>query len=242
MAAEVDTFLRRVQDPRYTGENRCLPCTIVNVGLAAIVAAGLGVGARSLELGVGAFVLALGVIWAKGYLVPGTPTLTKRYLPDRVLRWFEKEPGPVDGHVADAETVDPEAFLWEHDLVVEDPVIDDLVLEPTFESSLLDRVEAFESPAVSDEASEAEPDTDEASEAGLEVLAEMLDVDPGRLSTTHHGQAFAAYLDAEYVGQWESRAAFVADAAAARAIEERVPEWDRLAVPTRSNILAAVRL
>lgn len=39
-------------------------------------------------------VVALGAIRRRGYLVPGTPALTKRHLPDPVLRWFGKPRNP----------------------------------------------------------------------------------------------------------------------------------------------------
>ena len=80
-----------VKQPEYTGENRCIPCTIVNV-LIALVLAGL---AYVISLGVSVVVLVLSLIaiYVRGYLVPGTPTLTKQYMPERILALFDK--GPV---------------------------------------------------------------------------------------------------------------------------------------------------
>lgn len=79
--------------PEYTGENRCVPCTVVNLVIAAAVAVVLG--RRNRALGLFAFGASVVVIALRGYLVPGTPTLTKRYLPPRLLRWFGKEPEPA---------------------------------------------------------------------------------------------------------------------------------------------------
>lgn len=87
--------LDRYKNQSYTGENRCLPCTVVNVVLAA--ALGLGLGVVAPPVGAAAFLVGLGSIYFRGYLVPGTPELTKRYFPDWLLAKFDKvdEP-PVD--------------------------------------------------------------------------------------------------------------------------------------------------
>ncbi len=81
-----------LKQPEYTGENRCEPCTILNLAIAAVVGSLI---ARKSRLG-GALAIGLSIalIYLRGYLVPGTPTLTKRYLPPAVLEWFGKEPEP----------------------------------------------------------------------------------------------------------------------------------------------------
>lgn len=80
----------RLRRPEYTGENRCLPCTVVNVCFALVVAAVV-----TLLLGpLGGLVVltgCLGAIYFRGYLVPGTPTLTMRYFPPWLLELFGKE-------------------------------------------------------------------------------------------------------------------------------------------------------
>ncbi|MCU4972005.1 hypothetical protein OB955_04560 [Halobacteria archaeon AArc-m2/3/4] len=80
----------RIRQPEYTGENRCIPCTSVNVVIAAVFS--LGAGLLFVPLGVVVFAASLLSIYLRGYLVPGTPTLTKRYFPDWVLAKFDKEP------------------------------------------------------------------------------------------------------------------------------------------------------
>jgi len=80
----------RLRRPEYTGENRCLPCTVVNVCLvvvaAVIAAVPLGPPGALAVLTVG-----LGAIYFRGYLVPGTPALTARYFPPWLLELFGKE-------------------------------------------------------------------------------------------------------------------------------------------------------
>ena len=51
-------------------------------------------------------VVALAAIWLRGYLVPGTPELTKRYLPERALALFGKAPAATG---AAASTGGPES-------------------------------------------------------------------------------------------------------------------------------------
>ncbi|WP_226482623.1 hypothetical protein [Natrinema amylolyticum] len=82
-----------LKQPEYTGENRCEPCTVLNLLIAAVVGSVI---ARKSRLG-GALAVgaSIALIYLRGYLVPGTPTLTKRYLPPAVLRWFGKEPDPA---------------------------------------------------------------------------------------------------------------------------------------------------
>ncbi|WP_254762410.1 hypothetical protein [Natrinema marinum] len=79
-----------LKQPEYTGENRCEPCTVLNLLIAAVV--GSLVARKSRLGGLVAVGVSLALIYLRGYLVPGTPTLTKRYLPPAVLRWFGKDP------------------------------------------------------------------------------------------------------------------------------------------------------
>ncbi|KDE59091.1 hypothetical protein EL22_24555 [Halostagnicola sp. A56] len=82
-----------LHQPEYTGDDRCEPCTVLNLIIAALLSSLI---ARKSKLG-GVFALgcSIGLIYLRGYLIPGTPTLTKRYLPPEILRWFGKDPEPV---------------------------------------------------------------------------------------------------------------------------------------------------
>nr|WP_228841742.1 hypothetical protein [Haloarcula sp. CBA1127] len=97
----VDTL----RQPEYTGENRCEPCTALNLAIATIL--GSTIARKSKLGGIVGFGISVGLIYLRGYLVPGTPTLTKRYLPTEVLRWFGKDPEPeLATGFADIETGD----------------------------------------------------------------------------------------------------------------------------------------
>jgi len=81
-----------LRQPEYTGENRCEPCTVLNLVIAAVL--GSVIARKSRLGGLLAVGISVALIYLRGYLVPGTPALTKRYLPPEVLRWFGKEPEP----------------------------------------------------------------------------------------------------------------------------------------------------
>lgn len=92
----------KLRRPEYTGENRCLPCTVINLAIAVAAAvltgvlfAGLGVSTAGRVVAGGLVLIgSVAAVYLRGYLVPGTPTLTKRYLPRPVLRLFGKAPEP----------------------------------------------------------------------------------------------------------------------------------------------------
>lgn len=223
----------RVRNPAYTGANRCLPCTVVNVGIAVGLAgatvlvgavAGLGatgaVGAAGLLLAV-----SLALIYLRGYLVPGTPELTKRYLPERVLVWFGKAPQAPQAPGAPQSSIDPSALLVEMGILL-DVTDDDLVLDPEFEARWRPEIEALWD--------------DQAAVKG--TIADLAAIEPDRLVLEEHGFGYAAWYDREHLASWESRAACVADAAGARVLTERDRRWRERPVAVRAELLGALRL
>jgi hypothetical protein len=216
----------RLRNPEYTGEGRCVPCTLVNLLIAAALGAALA--AVWLPVGVALFCLSLAAIYLRGYLVPGTPTLTKRYLPDRVLRIFDKEPAPAPTF-DDVATV--EAFLLRHDAVTESPDGDDLQLTPAFEATWRDRMAAV--------------DTDDALLAGiLDAIFDGVDadLDAGELSLDRRAHALVLSYEGRTVSRWESRAAVTADVAAAVEFADRSDDWDAMDPDVRLQVLGALRL
>lgn len=55
------SLMDRLRQPDYTGENRCLLCTVGNIGLAAVGSALAAI--ASVGLGAGLFVLSLAIIY-----------------------------------------------------------------------------------------------------------------------------------------------------------------------------------
>jgi len=240
--------LEGLRRPEYTGENRCIPCTVVNTVIALVLAAavaavvgplagtGIAVGAA-----VGGVVLlvSLAAIYLRGYLVPYTPQLTKRYLPDGVLALFDKaEPGAtgVAAEAADETAdktadeadapaeVDVEGILLSVDALRERPD-GDLEVTPEFEAEWFEEVQAVEE-----------------ADAGRERLAEILDVDPEDLVIEEFDRAFIASIEGVHAGRWESRAAVLADVAAARVFAERYDGWEDAHAAERSQLLSGLRL
>jgi len=227
-----------LRQPEYTGENRCTPCTVVNVVLAAVgsaavgwlaaTAAGPAAGAGA---GVAAFALCATAIYLRGYLVPGTPTLTKRYLPDRVLAWFDKAPAPVDQEsTADAsardadgefDPIDPEQVLLDAGAVEPCEAVDDLCLADGFRETWVGAM-------------------DEAVTADDAVAALGLAVDDCQLAEFEG--AYRLERDGRRVAQWPSKAALVADVAGAAAFERRYDGWPSLSSEDRGQLLSALRL
>jgi hypothetical protein len=208
----------RVRRPEYTGENRCLPCTAVNLGLAA----GLTGLAATVSPPAAAAVAAgsLASIYFRGYLVPGTPELTKRYLPERVLRWFGKAPQVPAGEV------DPGVVLATAGVLVDEPDGGDVSLTPAFTADWRRRTGEL---LVADDDSRR-------------LLASILGVPESTVSVADAGAGLTASLRGERLGLWESRTAFVADMAAMELLAARVPNWDRLSVGARSETTGALRL
>jgi hypothetical protein len=204
-----------LKDPEYTGENRCRPCTAVNLLIAAGASAVAWVLTPLAAVAVAA--ASLSAIYLKGYLVPGTPTLTKRYLPERVLRLFDKAPSQS------REDVDVRRFLLDAGVVREGG--SDLELDPGFEAAWRDCTAAELT------------DGDE-----RERLADLLGVGVDDLEVVDHGDAFVVRSDGLRVGQWESRPAFAADMAAADVLDARCLAWSSLSMGARSEVLGALRL
>lgn len=230
-----DDLLAPLRRPEHTGENRCLPCTVVNAGIAVLLAAGAGVAAVAggagadlgVVLGAGVLVICGVTIALRGYLVPGTPWLTRRYLPEWVLAQFGKAPADAggDGDGAGDPTFHPEQDLVAAGAIEECPDRDDLCLTDGFRADWLaaiDRVRA--------------EDADRA-----ELLA-ALDIEEGEVSYEEYGDAFRATVDGSVAGRWESRAAFLADLGAARVLADRHPDWSGLGLRQRSQLLHGLRL
>jgi len=216
-----------IRRPEYTGENRCMPCTAVNLVLTAAISAGVAL--VSLPAAVVVAALSVLSIYYRGYLVPGTPTLTKRYLPERVLAWFDKDgrggPEPIT-----VEEVDTESLLLEAGL-----------LEPAGEDYMLDASFRREWQELATEVS-----GEETTES--ELLGELLDspeigeVTPEDVTAIEGQRSFTVRVDDRPIGRWESREAYCADLAAGRLLESRLEEWPALSFDQRLTVLSGLRL
>lgn len=205
--------LSALRQPEYTGENRCAPCTVVNLLLAALLAGPVAV--VSPPLGATAFAGGLLAIYLRGYLVPGTPELTKRYLPPAVLRLFGKEPVPRT--LGDPE----EAVGWEG---LEAAGIVERGATVSLTADFRDRWRA-----AIDERRDAE--------LGEREVARLL----GEREVAQRGD-HAFSVDGNQLVRWDSRAALLADVAGGAVLGERYEDWAGIDRDTRRELLGRLRL
>jgi len=165
-------------------------------------------------------VVAFGTIYFRGYLIPGTPWLTKRYLPHGALAWF----GTHGTGAADDRTI--ESVLVEAEAVR--PAGDDLVLDQEFKRRWREQIREYRG---------AEDDVEM-----LRAIGGLGELNSEDVTVTALDAAFVATVDGVRVGRWVSRGAFLADAAAARVLELRFDGWDRLSFDERTAVLGGLRL
>jgi len=268
-------MLDRLRRPEHTGENRCLPCTVVNsliaVALAAATAAGMvasGATAAPAASAAGAAVLAVSaaLIALRGYLVPGTPALTRRYFPSWLLRRFGKDPAPpgavgvVDGGgaaAADAtdeagtgadapgDQIDVERALSTAGAVEPCDDRDDLCLTESFRAAWNAEIESVREAGVDAETVVRKLDLT-VSECVIENHGEgrVLRTEPADAdgAADENSSAAADAVGGRAVGKWPSEAALVADSAAATVLAERYDTWGEMGPVAKGQVLSGLRL
>lgn len=118
--------------PEYTGDNRCRPCTLLNLSLTAVIGSIFWVFV-GIEFTTIVLILSIFAIYFRGYLIPGTPKLTKNYLSEIYKIVHESNsPSVNDSRV--------EKILTEADLLVEFNHADDLCLNDGFEEIWLSNI------------------------------------------------------------------------------------------------------
>jgi hypothetical protein len=219
------SLIDRLRQPEYTNENRCIPCTSVNIAIAAVGSA-FAAKLTSRRFGSMAFISSLGTIYLRGYLVPGTPTLTKRYFPERVLRWFDKDTTTTPTTDETIE-INPERILLDAGAVEPCREGTDFCLTADFQQAWRERIH-----------------TAHEYDLGEAHLIDALDVQTtdGRITVEQQGDAFVAYTDDAVLSQWSSQAAVIADVAAATELKERIPNWSDLVPAEIARALMSLRI
>lgn len=218
---------RSLRKPAYTGENRCVPCTVVNLVLAAVLAAVVAV--VWLPLAPIVALLSLASIYFRGYLVPGTPTLTERYLPDRVLAWFGKttertrtdrgERGPRLTADIGAESTLRDAGVLER-VATDGTDEDGTRLAAPFRKEWLDSLDAVRTADVTD---------------GVRATF------GADATTTPVGADLTTVVDGERLVGWETEAALRADIAAAELLASHDVDWEARDGAERRELLSTLR-
>jgi hypothetical protein len=257
-------LIERLERPEYTGENRCAPCTAVN--LLAVAALAALVGRRRRRLGGLTLLAGAALVSLRGYLVPGTPGLTERYLPESVLAAFGKadRPAPMDPALArraadraaeegTAETVHLEVTEADDSAgeADADPA-DREELDDLLEGSMDRVLEAFEVVEEGDddlvlvdsfrEAWEGRIDALAADpEARRAALAEVVEEPPPAVGIERREDGrYYGLVDGGAVHNWITEAAMLSDLAAHRALDG--PRWDRLEPVERLSVLRGFRV
>lgn len=239
MPTLVSDIVDRLHQPEYTGENRCPPCTLVNLTLGAI---GSGIIARwNRRAGLVSLGTSLGLIYLRGYLVPGTPTLTKRYLPDHILRHFDKAPTSTqhDHNTPTAESdhydetttepeapTDLEALLTQNEVLEPCATPDDVCLTPQFRSTWRTEIEALRDGPV----------------LQRHHLADMWDLSVDNVDITEHPESITVTENDTVVTSYRSRASLLADVAADTALNPHISHWTALSPHQRSQFLQSLRV
>ena len=242
-------LVESLRQPEYTGDNRCGPCTVLNVILAGLFSSVIV--RKSVPGGYAAFLLSVGLIYLRGYLVPGTPRLTKRYLPPEVLRWFGKEPQlemrngldrqSKSGHSADepsSETPTADPLEATEDIDLHDYLLAESILEPCEDQDDLCLVSEFRT-EWDDKIAELADKELEAAEAGSVLGVER---DAEEFKIEQYGDAWTLVADSRTLGQWPSQGALLADVGAARVLDTWSAQWRTLAPAQRGQILNGLRL
>ena len=236
--SERESLLGRLRQPEYTGNNRCLPCTVVNLLIAALLAGGVAIG--SLPAAGAVFAISVLAIALRGYLVPGTPELTKRYLPASVLRLFGKHPTAGTSMEAESSDVDPDSLA-----VFEQ--IERRREEGVEPSDFLQDVGAIELCADGEEfcltdtfAERVETSSEPRTVTGdAERIAAIFGVEPSEV--TPLDREYPAVKVGIQVRKWPSVAALTADVATDRALAETTDRWREVPPGQRREILESLR-
>jgi hypothetical protein len=233
MSGYVIRFLDRIREPEHTGDDRCVPCTVVNVAIALVVTALASV--IAMQLAAVVFGLSVLAIYFRGYLLPGTPALTKRYLPESVLAAFDKHPteerrdgGQTFETVEKLErqrrnSVDPEQFLADAGAVEPcDSDDEEFRLTDDFADIVEQRLKPYR---------DASPDR--------AALAAVFNTSPG--GVTFKDREYPAITIDRRVRKWPSEGALVADVATHEALSERADGWADVPLEQRLDILESLR-
>ncbi|QRY22492.1 hypothetical protein JT689_10820 [Halobacterium sp. GSL-19] len=239
-----------LHQPEYTGENRCEPCTVVNLVIAAVISSLIA--RKSRIFGLIAVLISVGLIYLRGYLIPGTPTLTKQYLPPTVLRWFGKEPteptrgglgtgnsavespshreNSSDRSIAQQSPTDDgrnlEQYLIDKNILKICDGGSDLCLTTSFKSDL---------DTILDELDKEEVTTENVTTAfQFDGNNEFL--------TEEYDDAVLLRRGTTIVGQWPSKAALLADVAISKILADRDSDWKDFNPEAQGEILNGVRI
>lgn len=228
------TLADRFRREEYTGENRCWPCTVLNI----VISGGVGVGTAvlaTLEVGIAAFALCVSIVYLRGYLVPWTPTISRRYVPKlhSVISTHERAGGArtgLQGLEADKRErtfgleAPPGEFLAKLGVIQECQNEDDVCLSPQFRTDWYATIETVQD-----------------DEGIADSLARFFRVPRSDIGIKTYGDAIEVWVDGAWATSWDTEAGLIADLAAVSALESWCDEWWQLAIDDRGKLAYSLR-
>lgn len=225
-------MLAQLKQSEYTGQNRCWPCTLLNAGISLVIGIfswvillitnplpSLHAGA----VGLGLIIGCLLVIYFRGYLIPGTPTFTQRYLPTAVLEKFGKTT-EIGTEGLDAD-INPETILLQNSIISSCAAEDDLCIDPEFRRQWNTTIEDIHNQG-----------------AESKQLIEDFGISVDEWRVEKQNDVRVLWADSTLIGKWPSEAALLADAAAASILSLEYPFWGELSHAEKRELLYALRL
>lgn len=206
-----------LRNPAYTGSNRCVPCTVLNITIATLGAILVFFTLHAanvsfaLELTSILLLIAFLLIWLRGYLLPYTPTLTKRYVPDWLLTRFGKTPA--------------------------DPFADTVDLTETTILAPCEDADSYRlAPAIEQEITEAESIIDITADA--DRFLTQLATDP---VLERELDRWTATTKGTHIRTWDSDSTLRLEIAITEVLAWHLQIWNELAGVERTQLLATVR-
>lgn len=248
----ISDIIKTIRQPDHTGDNRCYPCTVVNIVIAIVLSTIIS--GKSKVGGISILGISTMFIYLRGYLVPGTPSLTKQYLPKAVLQLFGKNPKsdfynsvgtntttniePTDSSIPNSTEQDSEIehkltteqYLLEQNVVEFCEEIEDLCLTTEFETTWLDEISAINT------------DTIGVNDANTLFGINTNNNNNNNMEIVKFGNARVVKQGDTQIGKWPSDAALIADIAAARVLDQRDSNWNRYSPEQKGKFLSSIRL
>lgn len=217
-------LIETLRNPSYTGKNRCTPCTVLNLAIAIVLAT--LVTAWSLVGGIIVLTASALVIGLRGYLIPGTPALTKQYMPKSVLRVFGKTHNKeTERRVNSDVSRNLEKILLSADVLEACGDQSDLCLTPKALSRWETEIDAYDC-VTPRHVSNLAPSSSLEAEISIEDLTNGVIVES----------------DGEQINHWPSRASMVTDLTGAAVLDDMISEWRSLSELERGHLLTGLRL
>lgn len=149
------SIVGEIRNRKHTGDQRCLPCTVVNLAILWFAVNVVVLIGTPLLAGL-LLVVGLAAIWLRGYLVPFTPAFAPRLVAALPVptAWFHETEQPGSLSQTDTEEGELLALLQQAGVVETDD--QRVYLEPSFEERWheeMDRLASLSLPALAEELS-----------------------------------------------------------------------------------------